>query len=692
MSETKKLSLEERLSLAARKNRKRGKRASPVPTSLSAVSGTIEEANLRAESDEKVIKNADKNAKENQVDPNKSQSPTLEAESVSLDTTDPILVATGNAHEAQHTKQETQIVQLNSLRNVAPWSFFLPTNTKVSSIDDFLDILRPAVQLMYDESEQMKKKIAATNKNEESREDEFMKEKDELINQLRYEGEKLASKELRQNNAIKAFKKKICGMENDMNILKEELSKKISAFENITLSYEELQSQVQEREVKMRELCKENERLKDLEAALNKGEAEIFSLRSSLQESRKNAIEQEGILNGEIEALKFSSEEQVTNLEAALEHLRIELDQTSRKTTTATITSSNEHLLSQELEKCKCNWSKLENTLNDKISEMETHIHNLEESKRELENQLISSQQLNNSLESKMLKERQEKENNSTTYYNLKQETEKLRKQLQDTTEDYQLLQKKYEIQHLQLELNIGSSEKGVGKSGRSMDAASTRKEEVITSAEMDDDWMYPPNMSQISPMESSIGFENSSLRKEVDELSDHAPIEDGDDKLSTTGIDIPDEAAALGSSTNGMSLTPKNTNSMGYQRRSAQVEVSGKMNAHMISKLGAEVRRYEAELVSLQNTCDRLQKEKNEASDEILKLLEENDKVQKLTKERDEIIEKLEESQNRLDVTFHLLGEKTEQVEELENDVLDLKEMIRQQVQQFVELQEKML
>ncbi|AQZ15675.1 SGM1 (YJR134C) [Zygosaccharomyces parabailii] len=448
MSEPKKLSLEERLSLAARKNRKRGKRASPAPTSLSAASGTIEEANQRAESDEKVTRSADKNAKENQVDLNKSQSPTLEADSVSLDTTEPILVATDNAHEAQYTKEETQIALLNSLKNVAPWSFFLPTNAKVSSVEDFLDILRPAVQLMYDDSEQMKKKIAATNKNEESRENDSMKEKDELINQLRYEGEKLASKELRQNNAIKALKKKICGMENDMNILKEELSKKISAFEDITLSYEEFQSQVQESEIKMRELCKENEHLKDLEVALNKGEAEISSLRSSLQESRKTAIEQERILNGEIEALKFASEEQVTNLEAALEHLRIELDQTSRKTITATNASCNEHLLSQELEECKRNWSKLENTLNDKISEMETLIHRLEESKREQEKQLISSQQLNNSLESKMLKERQEKENNSTTYYNLKQETDKLRKELQDTTEDYQLLQKsmKYSI------------------------------------------------------------------------------------------------------------------------------------------------------------------------------------------------------------------------------------------------------
>lgn len=81
----------------------------------------------------------------------------------------------------------------------------------------------------------------------------------------------------------------------------------------------------------------------------------------------------------------------------------------------------------------------------------------------------------------------------------------------------------------------------------------------------------------------------------------------------------------------------------------------------------------------------------KAKANDEILRLLEENDKFNEVNKQKDELLRKVEQIQSQLETSLQLLGEKTEQVEELENDVSDLKEMMHEQVQQMVEIQEKM-
>lgn len=678
--------------MAARKNKKKSKKASPTPAPLPTTSHDIREAKEKDEPSTQAINDlAQKGEKKDEEHSKDFHLSTPGADPVP--TEEPETNVALNERNIGDQASKEQSVDFDTLVSTTPWSLWLPKNVKISTFDEFLQTLQPAIQSMYDEFEEMKRQAAASKQDEESSESTTNKEKDELIAQLRYEGEKLAGTELRQSNTIKTLKKRISGMDNDMSVVKEELSKKIRAFEQISNSHEELQSQIQDNEAKNRELSRENERLRDAESRLIESEKEVRSLHSSLAACREDAENESIFLNGEIKALKIASEDQVTHLEAALENLRIELDHASKNTSVKVVHSSieDEHSMSKELESCKSKWSQLENSLNDKISELEAHSRKMEESKLKLNEQLRCSERITKSLEINLLEEQQVNSESGVKLRELQEGNEKLKKQLQDTTEDYVLLQKKYQIQHTQLELIIGSSEKCAEGSVQSMSSPSIRKEGVITSAEIEDDWMYPPNMSQISPMESSMGFETSSLRKEVDELTDHPAIENADDKLSTNGMDIPDEAAALASSAQEISLPSKNSTSISYRRHSTQVEVAGKMNAHMISKLGAEVRRYEAELVSLQNTCDRLQKEKNEASNEILNLLEENEKVQSITKEKDELDKKLKDAEKTLEVTLQLLGEKTEQVEELENDVVDLKEMIHQQVQQYLELQENM-
>ena len=113
-------------------------------------------------------------------------------------------------------------------------------------------------------------------------------------------------------------------------------------------------------------------------------------------------------------------------------------------------------------------------------------------------------------------------------------------------------------------------------------------------------------------------------------------------------------------------------------------------LNIQLIKKLGTQVRMLELEVSTLRDEAKALSEEKEAASKEIVRLMEDNDKVTEVkgeVLEKDSKIEELEEKYQRVLV---ILGEKEERVGELNADVEDLKDMLRQQVQQMVDMQEK--
>lgn len=113
-------------------------------------------------------------------------------------------------------------------------------------------------------------------------------------------------------------------------------------------------------------------------------------------------------------------------------------------------------------------------------------------------------------------------------------------------------------------------------------------------------------------------------------------------------------------------------------------------LNIQLIKKLSGHVRMLELEVNTLKDEIKTLENEKDAASEEILKLIEDNSQVQNV---RDEIKRKQDEIEN-LEKNYQkvlvLLGEKEERVGELTADVDDLKDLLRQQVQQMVDMQEK--
>ena len=112
--------------------------------------------------------------------------------------------------------------------------------------------------------------------------------------------------------------------------------------------------------------------------------------------------------------------------------------------------------------------------------------------------------------------------------------------------------------------------------------------------------------------------------------------------------------------------------------------------NIQIMNKLASQIRILELEINTLREDSKRLEEEKESASKEIVRLMNDNEKVEEIrgeVKERDEKIATLEESYHKVLI---ILGEKEERLGELDADVDDLKDLLRQQVQQMVEMQEK--
>ena len=110
--------------------------------------------------------------------------------------------------------------------------------------------------------------------------------------------------------------------------------------------------------------------------------------------------------------------------------------------------------------------------------------------------------------------------------------------------------------------------------------------------------------------------------------------------------------------------------------------------NVQLISRMTNQMRSLKSEIVQIREELSKNQREKKEAGNEILRLLKDNERVKELENDKNELRGKISELEKQYIASLEILGEKSERVEELKADVMDLKEMLRDQVQQIVHLQ----
>lgn len=678
----KKLSLEERLSLAAKKGKKRSKKPNYSPPSVPFPASEVSKV------DQKSFQ-TDHDTQEELAD---IESEKDEVKKVDEGNSTVSNCETGSTRNGVDDDEDNY---LSSIENSAPWSFWLPANFRTYDSKQLLKILEPHVLELWKQIDQLKREKDPPIKHDrlDSSLVKVIKEKEEIIEQLRREGGNLAKTELKQSNQIKALKKSLSELEEDTVILQEELSRKLEAYEDLFSTHKTLQKQLETSEAQVQKLMQENNDVATLNLQLSEMNIQVQDLRSELEAKETTIQNGEKNFRKEIELVKSAANEQVTLLETNLEKLRIELEHSSRDTSRQTTNLAPDlqqqcGALRKELESNKTNWSTIESAMNSKLVNLETQLEECKILNTRCNANLIDSRKLNDQLEAKLMKSEKEKQITDMKIKQMQLDMDSLVTSLKEVTEDYKLLQKKYDIQRSHMERNIDSQTNVGDLSTVSVTFPPKSEDRSLSMTNLEEEWMLPPEVSSISHFETSMDLKDGLTPIDDDSIIKSDPEKD---ELSLDINDIPEEAAALKSVNQENSLTHQNSGSMNYHRYSTEVPVSNQMNARMVSKLGAEIRRFEVEVSSLQALCDRIQKEKNAANDEVLRLLEENEKVQKLNDEKADLLKQMEGLKAQLDAALQLLGEKTELVEELENDVSDLKEMMHQQIQDMMEMQEKM-
>lgn len=659
---SKKLTLEERLSQAAQKGKRRTRKqnsssaaASPTPSQL------IETKNVEL----------DDSSNNNKAGPSD-----LEGEETKNEGSQQA------GPEAEENLNEDSLPDgtdsLLSIIKTEPWSSWLPADDQFLEPLSLLKLLDPHVKELIKQNAQ-----AAKPDSSASSLVKVIKEKEEIIGQLRKEGEKLSKTELRQGSTIKALNNTIKQSKEEIEILQKELVEKLERLDERNSEKKELLKKIRDLEDQIKELNESQVDVGSLKSQLAESESQLNEVRASLNAREKDFSDVETKLRNEINSLRSTSQEEITSLESNLEQLRIELEVSKKgleKGGHDSHIQEQYNFLRKELESNRENWTTLEDVLNGKIAALEARVTQADKAKAQLIEELASTNKANEALQQKIDEAAGVQTTNQKTIEKLESKNKSLSVSLDDIKDDYKLLQKQYNVQKTHLEHRIDSSENIPRRS-----STAGREGQIAEPVKFEDDWLLPSMISSIEdsepPMElkdklTNNGFDSPRLGKEDMELEIN---------------DMPNEASELPSAPRtGISRQYSSSNNI--HKLGSEVPISNQMSAQMVSKLAAEIRRFEVEVSSLKGQCDRAQKEKTTANHEIVRLLEENERLKTLEQEKLGLAKEVDELHSKLETSLQILGEKSERTEELENDVEDLKEMMKQQIQDMIGLQTKNL
>lgn len=112
-----------------------------------------------------------------------------------------------------------------------------------------------------------------------------------------------------------------------------------------------------------------------------------------------------------------------------------------------------------------------------------------------------------------------------------------------------------------------------------------------------------------------------------------------------------------------------------------------GMKNIQLIQKMSSSIRRLEMELLNLKEENEQISAEKETAQQEIVGKYELEKKVDELQAALQRLQDDVATRAKKEETLLEVIGEKSERVAELQADVVDLKDLCRQQVQQMIEM-----
>ncbi|XP_050005280.1 TATA element modulatory factor [Alexandromys fortis] len=596
-------------------------------------------------------------------------------------------------------------------------------SSSISSLkDEFTQRIAEAekkVQLACKERDAAKKEVKtikeelATRLNSSQTAD-LLKEKDEQIQGLMEEGEKLSKQQLHNSNIIKKLRTKDKDNENviaKLNRKAKELEEELQHLRQILDGKEEVEKQHRENIRKLNSVVERQE--KDLgrlqvdkdeleeksrstQAALDSAYRELTDLHKA--NAAKDSEVQEAALRREMKAkeevsaaLEKAQEEarqqqealalQVGDLRLALQraeqaaarkedYLRHEISELQQRLQEAenrnqelsqSVSSTTRPLLRQienlqaTLGSQTSSWETLEKNLSDRLGESQALLAAAVERERAATEELLANKTQMSSVESQNSLLRQE---NSRLQAQLESGKSKLRK-LEDENSRYQV-----ELENLKDEYVRTLEE--------------TRKEKTLLCSQL-----------EMEKMKVEQERKKAIFTQEAVKEKDHKPFSVSSTPTisrssSVSGVDM------AGLQTSFLSQDESHDHSFGPMSSSASgsnLYEAVRMGAgsSIIENLQSQLKLREGEISHLQLEISNLEKTRSIMSEELVKLTNQNDELEEKVKEIPKLRVQLRDLDQRYNTILQMYGEKAEEAEELRLDLEDVKNMYKTQIDELL-------
>ncbi|XP_076242030.1 TATA element modulatory factor isoform X2 [Calliopsis andreniformis] len=515
-------------------------------------------------------------------------------------------------------------------------------------------------------------------------------EKDEIIKELREEGEKLSKQQLQHSNIIKKLRAK--EKENDALIKnqKEQIDEQTSELERLKRSLhakEEVErTQIEAVHTLTAKMKKQEKEILTLQENLDNALHKMDAYKKSLDAAKKDLSETKKLLTttelelkeattnagescqllAEVEELKIKlreSEETHVKKEEFLKHennellKRLEAAEARSEELSESVSMATKPLLRQ-LEQLQANllhksdtFTKQEKALSEKNIELQTKVENLIEMDRYLKEENVNLKSKISQLESKLIAKEVERTNLQESYDALMAEKEKLIEQNDRYLQTIETLEQSHSSQITELKREIVALENKLAVEKAATDAE-RRKNHVMS----------------------------EQRQQSIDNIEDE---DDNDGRLSPTST-VESNSVNSVHSIWPLSNSAVENNSEMFATMYDSFR-TGSNSTSVFENLQAQLKQKDGEIQQLQWELSRRNTERDALNAELSTLTLKNEELNSKVSNVTVLNENLHEIQTRYDALLQMYGEKVEENQELLLDLEDIKEMYKTQIDQLL-------
>lgn len=547
----------------------------------------------------------------------------------------------------------------------------------------------------------------------------MINEKDDVINQLRQEGDKLSKQQLQQNNVIKKLRAKEKDTENlikkqksklgEQEIELERCRKSLSAKEEVECNQidairqltNKIQTQDKEIATLKSDLEDSQEKVKSMKSVLDSSYKELAELhrsnvqkdsqvqeaslsaemsvreelRIALEKAQQNARREQESLVSQIEDLHTAikrTEHQASRREDNLRHevadlqQRLQEEETRNQELSQNVSAATRPLLRQienlqaTFSNQSSSWEKLEQNLTDRLAEAQAHLSSVVEKERSATERYMEASSRLSSLEAQCNLLRNEKTRLQAELETKKAKLEMLQEWKTKESVQVDLLKQSFaeEMAELKRELQMAEHQLDI--------------EKTVLEAEKRKSALLQDQLKEKERRNSQVMIHQSSNRTTPSptlSLSKFSSVSESfnpwiqDDNLESSLM--------LTSNSNRLNLYDT------LRQNGATSFLEG---------LQSQLKLKEGEIVQLQNEIAKLEKIRESMAQELVRVSTQNEDFEDELKQFQEQQTKFQDMEQKYNALLQMYGEKTEEADELQLDLQDIKEMYKAQINELME------